>query len=69
MNLSKFNKKMAKKGWDLELVKGKGYFYWSTSNSLPNVESVMVPYFYQLSENTWEAIAVQVLEAIANGDA
>jgi hypothetical protein len=38
----------------LELVKGRGYFYWAIPiQSYPDIESVSVPHFNRLDKDDW----------------
>lgn len=65
MGLKKFNEKLAKRNFGLELVRGKGFHYWTGPGSeLLQTSSVMVPYFYQLSEETWMKLAEQTASEI-----
>ena len=64
MTLKEFNENECKpKG--LELVKGKGYFYWVYANGdLPNIESVMCYSFCIADEKFWMMELKDALEQI-----
>ena len=64
MTLKKFNENECKPR-GLELVKGKGYFYWVTTNGNPsNIESVMVYAFCHADEKFWMMELKDALEQI-----
>lgn len=52
--LKQVNKAIVAKGYEFELVKGNGYFYFSPTGKDDNFgPTVYVCYLYQLSVNQW----------------
>ncbi len=55
MSLSRFNQGIKRRGYNIELVKADGYFYWD-GDAFDKWPSEMVAHFNHLSYDKWLAV-------------